>query len=648
MLFLNLREASEHHPVRGKVDRKSSFKSHFLCLLFLGVFASRGVAQSSVAETNGLTLRQALQRVLSYNEGLQMRLLDMEISNRTFRAEHGLFEPVVFGTSEYADNHRPNNSQQQTSLFTPVFNERNFNFESGIEFLVPTGARLRTGASLHDLHNNLQNRQLSGVSGGRKYQHEFETFVGGSLVQPILKNFGPGASLARIRLAAVSSDLAFQEYRRQLMLTVARAESSYWDLYLTQEQERISGESVIIAETILTDNQNRLGVGKSAELEVLQAGAGVSERRARLGEAHRKQIEGSTQLAILLSDSAALTNQSLRAADAPELHDEAPDRLELYRQAFDLNPDYLARKYQALADNIRLAYAKNQRLPQLDLKASYGLNGLGLTMENSFHRISRSDFTTWSVGAELRVPLFGGIRERNELSAAQLSQKRGLLYLKESEVQIYNMVESTLQKSVSLRDNVRSYLSVVEFTQKLLQSQLDALQVGKVDSRTVLETEGKVADARIAALDNLVQNRKSLLELELATGTILQSRNLELSKTQLEYRTAKMLRDGRWSNYELRKYVHDAQKRFDDALPAGVKKTTSAEQQKALDALDLKMKELNPDPSTPEQKQAREALHNEIRKLEANDQVPNGEQQKAIEILRQKLKDLEEEKALPQ
>ena len=74
----------------------------------------------------------------------------------------------------------------------------------------------------------------------------------------------------------------------------------------------------------------------------------------------------------------------------------------------------------------------------------------------------------------------------------------------------------------------------------------------------------------------------------------------------------------------------------------------SAEQQKALDALDLKMKELNPDPGTPEQKQAREALHNEIRKLEANDQVPNGEQQKAIEILRQKLKDLEEEKALPQ
>ena len=35
-------------------------------------------------------------------------------------------------------------------------------------------------------------------------------------------------------------------------------------------------------------------------------------------------------------------------------------------------------------EELRVAYAKNQRLPQLDLKASYGLNGLGSTPGESW------------------------------------------------------------------------------------------------------------------------------------------------------------------------------------------------------------------------------------------------------------------------
>ena len=576
-----------------------------------------------------------------------MHLLDLAISNRTYRAEKGLFEPQAFGTAEYTDNHRPNNSQQQASLFTPLLNERNFNFESGLEFLTPSGAKLRVGSSLHDLHNNLQTRPLFGSSGAH-FEHEYETFVGGSVVQPLLKNFGPAVTLARIRLAAVSSDLAFQEYRRQLMLTVARSESAYWDLYLTQEQERISAESVATADAILTDNQNRLGVGKSAELEVLQAQAGVSERKARLGEAHRKLIEGATQLATLLSDSGALTNQSLRATDRPALTNVTTSRLELYERAFASNPDYLTHKQQVLQDNIRLAYAKNQRLPQLDLKASYGLNGLGLSVQESFDRIQHSAFPTWSVGAETRFPLFGGYRERNELEAAKLTQKRGLLALKEAEVQVYNLVESTLQKSISLHDNVQSYQIVADFNQKLLQSQLDALQVGKIDSRTVLETEGKLADAKFATLDSLVQHRKSLIELGLVTGTILQNWNLELSKDQKEYKIAEMLKAGRWSNYELRKYVAAAQTEFNAALPPGARKATTAEQQQAIEALEKKMQELNPIKTTPEQQKAAEALHEQLRQLEGTAGNPTPEQQKAIDALRQKLKEMKEEQNLPQ
>src|SRR5690606_26655648 len=117
----------------------------------------------------------------------------------------------------------------------------------------------------------------------------------------------------------------------------------------------------------------------------------------------------------------------------PELQDVPVDYYESYRNAFDHNPDYISRRQEALAENVRLAFAKNQRLPQLDLKASYGLNGLGGSPAHSWDDVEGGDFPAWSVGVELRIPITGGIRERNEYEAAKLAKQRSLVGLKEIE-----------------------------------------------------------------------------------------------------------------------------------------------------------------------------------------------------------------------
>jgi len=57
------------------------------------------------------------------------------------------------------------------------------------------------------------------------------------------------------------------------MILISRAEAAYWDLYLTQEQERLSQESVGLANTILSDNRERARVGKSSQLDVLESAA---------------------------------------------------------------------------------------------------------------------------------------------------------------------------------------------------------------------------------------------------------------------------------------------------------------------------------------------------------------------------------------
>jgi outer membrane protein TolC len=493
-----------------------------------------------------LTLQSALDTVIHNNESLQAKILDAEIARRQYKAEKGVFEPAVVGSYDRIDNHRENTLEQQAALGNlgigrPEFSERNDLWKGGLETLSPIGSRFRVGYDLQRLRNTLN----AGIGS------EYVTTIGATVTQPLLKNFGTAANMARIRLAAINSDIAYQDYRRQLMLTLSRAESGYWDLYFAQEQAQITGDSVEIADAIYKDDKARFSVGKSAELEVLEAQAGVSLRKARRSEAGQKLAEAASQLNTLMSGDLSGTNITLHASETPQITPVSLDYYESCSAAYTNNPDYLTKKHQALAENIRLAYSKNQRLPQLDLKGSYGLNGLGKGVDDASNDINHALFPSWSVGLEFRIPITGGIRERNELKAARLSKQKALVNLKEIEVQVGNALSTGILKVRNLGDSANDQLAVISFHRQLLETQLTRLEAGVIDSRTVLDTEEKFFQARMAHLENLIAYKKALLELELVKGTTLIDRNVELTKAQLQGMTEKLLAQNRFSDRDI-------------------------------------------------------------------------------------------------
>ena len=254
------------HPRRAVCLRVFRRVLLFLAVpvLLLGAGSGTTLGASAAGVPVDLTLHELLRLVITHNESVQMKMLEAEIGEKALQAEGGIFEPQVVGSFEREDSRRPNNTQQLLGLgFSGAqqLNQRNTLYSGGLEFLVPSGNKLQAGYTLRELNNNLQ--QTVG--------NEFETFIGASLVQPLLKNFGPAATIVRIRLAALASDVAFEEYRRQLMLVMAQAEAAYWDLHLSQEQDRISRESVDLASKILEDNRARSEVG-----EVFGAGGASS------------------------------------------------------------------------------------------------------------------------------------------------------------------------------------------------------------------------------------------------------------------------------------------------------------------------------------------------------------------------------------
>lgn len=518
---------------------------------------ARAAQPPSLPAADAMTLRQVVQRVLDYNETIQIRALEWLSSQKRAKAARGIFEPEFVGSAEMQRNERRNSVQQQLGLFgSEAFSERNNIYSGAIETLLSTGGKLRVGYSLRDLSNNLQARYGTGIN-------EYESFMGASLVQPLLKNGGPNVTMAAIRLAAGESELAFQEYRRQTMLMVARAETAYWDLFFAQELAGIRADSVRIARTLLDDNKARAQVGKSSELEVLEAQAGVAFRQARLEDALQKLIEARNRLAALVSGAAAFTNTAIAAADHPQLREIETDFFRSMEEAFEWNPDYLTQRRQVIQENIRLAYAKNQRYPQLDLKASYGLSGLADSPGASWDDIRTSDYENWSVGVEMRIPLGGGQKVKNEYEAVKLRKQQALLSLKSVEVEISSALDTSIRRVGSTRDGVQNYQEVVEFNKRVLDTELVSVDTGKSDSRRVLEAEGRLSEARSSVLESQVNYEKSLLEWDLIRGTVLRTRNLEITREELGRKTGTLGAGGQWTAHEYQLLMKDTGAAYD-------------------------------------------------------------------------------------
>jgi outer membrane protein len=548
-------------------------------------------APSASTGAADLSLDQFLALVLARNETIQVRLLEFEASRRKARAEHGVFEPEAFASYTRQINKRKNTVLEQSSeLGALLFNERNNIYEGGVEGSTSTGARIRLGYTLSDLHNNLQSQpsffSLAATNG------EYETFFGLTLTQPLLKNAWFSATLAGIRLAALDSDIAFQDYRKQMMLIISTAEAAYWDLYFAQEQVRAFQESVATAQKILRDAHARVGAGTGAEIDVLEAQAGLALRQSKLSEAEAKLHETADQLMSLYSESVVGTNRLIRATDRPRLAGIPSSMFTPWRTAYDLNPEYLMQRQKVMQEYVRVAFARNQRLPELNLKGSYGLNGLGDTPGASWNDIEARDFPSWSFGIELRVPLWGGIKAANELAAAKLRQQEAIAGLREIETQMANGIDTALRKLRSARDSVQNYKTVTNFNQKLLDSALQRLEVGKLDARKVLEIEADLLDARNSEVEALVNCQRALLQLEVIEGSILKGRHLDETQKELGQQTEALLRGNNLQGKACSQIIREAQLEYHHKEEPWAPDDTPA-QQKAREAMRASMERMN-------------------------------------------------------
>jgi outer membrane protein TolC len=486
------------------------------------VFAAGACAFGQAPSTN-LALAECLEKALRHNVSIKTQEIEWFVSGWNVRREWAAFEPLLAASGRQEEQKRENTVEEARNQLTNFFEERNKIYDVGIQGLFFSGAKYRLGLSVSDLQNNLTN-----VTFQEEFQSQYRSFLGAEVTQPLLKGAWLSANMAGVRLASSEREKNFHGLRRQIMDIIAQTEAAYWDLVYLQEENRLRAESVRNAGKVLEDNRARLQAGKMSELEVLQAEAGVAERRTKENETRRELVQAIRRLYTLLSEAQGSVEADLVATDAPRLLTTDLGFDAAMYAAAQLQPDYLMKEQELKEAEIRLAYARTQRWPQLDFVGRYGYSGLAQNFDGSWEDIESNDFPDWSVGLQATVGLGGEQRGLSELRAAELRREQASLGMTNVTVEIANAVHSGLREISMLKEGIEDYAKMAEFNGRLLDAEMQKLDAGKSSSRQVLEVEQDLFEARVAETRSRNRYQRAVIQVELATGTILATRNLEL------------------------------------------------------------------------------------------------------------------------
>ena len=480
--------------------------------------------------TNQLSFDEVVVTAILNNLSIKDQQLEWQISKWGLQREAYSFEPALTLSARRIENQRENSVEESLSQLSSFFEERNWAYSSAIEGVLPAGTRYNLGYNLSELSNNLTN-----FSNSVEFAPEFSSFLGVNLTQPLLQGAGRDAVLARFRLAAAQSDNDLHVLRKQVMTVVAVAGAAYWELVMAGEQLKIRKESVAIARKILADNIAREVGGKMSELDVLQARAGVALRETRENSARQAWVEAMNNLKRVFADS---STEHIEPADEPRISSRPLNYAESMEVAVRFNPDYLVALNAIEEENIRLQYAESQDWPQLDLEGSYGYNGLGSDVNDSWQDVVDSNYPSWTVGLVMRVGLGGGGASNAELEAARLRRRQALVRLKSSEVDVASNISTAIARVHALKENAKKYRVVTAYNEDLLEAELNILAQGKSDARKVLQVEEDLNESKISELESKVDYQESLLALRIVEGAILYDLDMDI----LEARPGQNLR----------------------------------------------------------------------------------------------------------
>jgi outer membrane protein len=464
------------------------------------------------------SLADLIVSALNSNLELQAKRLDPAVEKLRITEAWGAFDPNFTANQLVTHDQHPQNQIEflSTGQVSYLYEEDIQHYEAGFTGLTPIGTQWLVD-TVSERADNTFNRQSNSI-----FHPEYTTQSKLQITQPLLKNFGFGANLADVRLSKSAYAKSREDYRAVVIKTIADVMDAYYELVFGQENLKVKQEAVTLAQNLVKENTRRYDEGKMAPIDVTDA-------RERLSEAQEEEVLAENFLEHRRATLRELTRENYESVsqdpnwnvDPADLAREAPplSRGGLILQMFENNPAYLSAMQVVNEANVRLAYAKNQRYPSVDLKGSIGWNGLSGDWGPSFTDYRNRPGPDYTAGVSVTIPLLGRT-ERARVSEARIRKAQALLSVKQSENQLLAAFDTAMRDIDAARNRIKLVHESVVLAEQAFRSEERRLESGLTTSYNVSLSQKDLSQARSRELATYVDLNKALVQLYVLVGTL--------------------------------------------------------------------------------------------------------------------------------
>jgi outer membrane protein TolC len=557
-------------------------KRALISALLLGSIARAEEPQPEpelVGRTLELSLQRAVELTLRNNLDLQVARTEPLAATEVFQQARGAFDPIGYASYDFDHRETPVASTVQRAFGTvgTQFAEDQWNYRGGLSGIVPFG--LSYGS-------NYDFQRLDSESGFFALEPEYRPTWTSQITLPLLRDFIHNEANVTVKRSRIASDVSQEEFRRSLSDMVLTVEREYWELAASRAEVHVAEKSLQTANELLNQTEVQYEVGVVSKVLVTQAVAGVAEREVSKITAENRAGNAQDTLlnTIAAPDAAAFANTTILPEDPTYVEYQIDEEVAI-QKAMSKRPELAVARGQVDDASVQLSFARNQRLPRLDLTGSYTLSGLSgdqkiapgtvstsrssqcadanfdgvcdgasssvLTCTDevapfgvcdAFPAIplgtqstdSHDDFFNssgahgWTAGVRVEIPL-GNRTARHRVFQRELELRRAEAGLRRVEQEVILDVRNAAR-------NLRSAIEALQAAERrraaqeeTLQAEQERLRLGDSTPFQVLEFEEDLAEAERQQILALQVYRNAIAGLERAQGTLLEARGISVA-----------------------------------------------------------------------------------------------------------------------
>jgi outer membrane protein TolC len=465
------------------------------------------------------------------------------------------FDPVITGTLQ--NDHF---TQTATSIFQGVFPGTTLVQNTGtVDFTYNQAFQWGTNLTI-GFNNTRQTTNSFFSATSPALTSNFKM----TLTQPLLQGFGFPANTRFIRIAKNNRELTDVAFRLQITDTVDQIENIYWDLVYAYENARVQNESLTFAQKTLSDTKKQVEIGSLAPIETVRSQSTVAQDQQLVTLAQTnlqlEQLLMKNALTRMLKDpvlaNAEVIPTSTMEIPAQEetvptedlINDALRHRAELVESRIDLNSRDLSNKAvrSALLPTLNLfAYYSGAGVggaqspysecstPETPIQDAFGCFAAGSSaplnsqptfpttpIGATYNQLINSTNPDKGLGLTLNIPLRNRAAQAVQIRS-ELEYRQAQMRLQQIENQVGIEVRNAQYAVQQNRASVDSAKATLELARQSLDAEQKKYQFGTSTTTLVLQYQSQLATAESTLENATVAYEKSRIELDRATGTLL-------------------------------------------------------------------------------------------------------------------------------